>query len=312
MRGGWCVYNHFLLFKITKSESTSFSYCPPVVCFPQYLICVCVCLRVCLDVVGRICWLPWLLRPRPRGKAKARSPLCRPSSRSHCSTVTWRLLWTKNVLAALSWRMLCRRWEQSCDLWERKVSLVHTPGGQPVTLALVYYYSSIIVWTVDNSLLSTIKQCVVDINKRSKFNWLTILTPALQYKDHGNSANPATARQQMIMSAMVKSPEHQQGPTSLGPSNSGRRKETTPTPEGEWEGDVYWGETFSLSLKHTCRFKAAHLMHIGRDYLTYTQRNPAIWSDSWRIIHRALTLLFLSHTFQREGGSLLKVSCPNS
>ncbi|KAM7018019.1 citron Rho-interacting kinase isoform 2-T2 [Tautogolabrus adspersus] len=53
---------------------------------------------------------------------------------------------------------------------------------------------------------------------------------ALQYKDHGNSANPATARQQMVMSSMVKSPEHQQGPTNLAPSNSGRRKETA-TPE---------------------------------------------------------------------------------
>uniref|UniRef100_A0A669CI64 Citron rho-interacting serine/threonine kinase n=1 Tax=Oreochromis niloticus TaxID=8128 RepID=A0A669CI64_ORENI len=38
---------------------------------------------------------------------------------------------------------------------------------------------------------------------------------ALQYKDHGSSTNPPTARQQIIMSAMVKSPEHQQGPTSL-------------------------------------------------------------------------------------------------
>lgn len=57
-------------------------------------------------------------------------------------------------------------------------------------------------------------------------------TPALQYKDHGNSTNPAAARQQMIMSSIVKSPEHQQGPTSLAPSNSGRRKETA-TPEGE-------------------------------------------------------------------------------
>ncbi|XP_013128821.1 citron Rho-interacting kinase isoform X7 [Oreochromis niloticus] len=53
---------------------------------------------------------------------------------------------------------------------------------------------------------------------------------ALQYKDHGSSTNPPTARQQIIMSAMVKSPEHQQGPTSLAPSNSGRRKDT-PTPE---------------------------------------------------------------------------------
>ncbi|TKS78001.1 Citron Rho-interacting kinase [Collichthys lucidus] len=53
---------------------------------------------------------------------------------------------------------------------------------------------------------------------------------ALQYKDHGNSANPASARQQMIMSAIVKSPEHQQGPTNLAPASSGRRKETA-TPE---------------------------------------------------------------------------------
>ncbi|XP_061586471.1 citron Rho-interacting kinase [Cololabis saira] len=51
---------------------------------------------------------------------------------------------------------------------------------------------------------------------------------ALQCKDHGNPGNPA--RQQMIMSAMAKSPEHQQGPPCLAPSNSGRRKET-PTPE---------------------------------------------------------------------------------
>ncbi|XP_069022201.1 LOW QUALITY PROTEIN: citron Rho-interacting kinase [Embiotoca jacksoni] len=53
---------------------------------------------------------------------------------------------------------------------------------------------------------------------------------ALQYKDLSGSTNPAAARQQIIMSAMVKSPEHQQGPTSLVPSNSGRRKDT-PTPE---------------------------------------------------------------------------------
>ncbi|XP_014827946.1 PREDICTED: citron Rho-interacting kinase-like isoform X4 [Poecilia mexicana] len=53
---------------------------------------------------------------------------------------------------------------------------------------------------------------------------------ALQYKDHGSTANPAAARQQIIMSAMVKSPEHQQGPTGLASSNSGRRKDT-PTPE---------------------------------------------------------------------------------
>ncbi|XP_029916742.1 citron Rho-interacting kinase isoform X3 [Myripristis murdjan] len=54
---------------------------------------------------------------------------------------------------------------------------------------------------------------------------------AVQYKalDHGTPAPPATARQQMMMSAMVKSPEHQQS-TNLAPSNSGRRKEAA-TPE---------------------------------------------------------------------------------
>uniref|UniRef100_A0A3P9HNT4 Citron rho-interacting serine/threonine kinase b n=1 Tax=Oryzias latipes TaxID=8090 RepID=A0A3P9HNT4_ORYLA len=52
------------------------------------------------------------------------------------------------------------------------------------------------------------------------------------HPEHGSAANPAAARQQIIMSAMVKSPEHQQGPSNLAPSNSGRRKDT-PTPEGE-------------------------------------------------------------------------------
>nr|XP_043882786.1 citron Rho-interacting kinase isoform X3 [Solea senegalensis] len=58
----------------------------------------------------------------------------------------------------------------------------------------------------------------------------TLREEALQYKDHGNSPIPAPSRQQMIMSAMVKSPEHQQGPTNLAPASSGRRKETA-TPE---------------------------------------------------------------------------------
>uniref|UniRef100_A0A7N9AWA9 Citron rho-interacting serine/threonine kinase b n=1 Tax=Mastacembelus armatus TaxID=205130 RepID=A0A7N9AWA9_9TELE len=51
-------------------------------------------------------------------------------------------------------------------------------------------------------------------------------TAALSLSDHGSATNPANARQQMIMSAMVKSPEHQQGPNNIAPANSGRRKET--------------------------------------------------------------------------------------
>uniref|UniRef100_A0A4W5R6Y2 Citron rho-interacting serine/threonine kinase n=1 Tax=Hucho hucho TaxID=62062 RepID=A0A4W5R6Y2_9TELE len=62
---------------------------------------------------------------------------------------------------------------------------------------------------------------------------------AVQYKpvDHGGTpATPGTTRQQQMMSAMVKSPEHQQGPSSLlATSNSGRRKEVA-TPEGEERG----------------------------------------------------------------------------
>ncbi|XP_034152573.1 citron Rho-interacting kinase isoform X3 [Esox lucius] len=57
---------------------------------------------------------------------------------------------------------------------------------------------------------------------------------AAKYKPLEHSSTPATsgsARQQMMISAMVKSPEHQQGPSSLlATSNSGRRKEAA-TPE---------------------------------------------------------------------------------
>ncbi|XP_077943406.1 citron Rho-interacting kinase isoform X6 [Gasterosteus aculeatus] len=72
---------------------------------------------------------------------------------------------------------------------------------------------------------------------------------ALPYKDHSNSANPASARQQMIMSAMVKSPEHQQGPTALAPSNSERRKAAA-TPE---ERRRVTFEKFSRRLKDSQR-----------------------------------------------------------
>uniref|UniRef100_A0A3P8VWN0 Citron rho-interacting serine/threonine kinase n=1 Tax=Cynoglossus semilaevis TaxID=244447 RepID=A0A3P8VWN0_CYNSE len=48
---------------------------------------------------------------------------------------------------------------------------------------------------------------------------------ALQYKDQGNSSNPPSSRQQMIMSAMVKSPEHQQAPPNLAPSQRDRERE---------------------------------------------------------------------------------------
>lgn len=44
------------------------------------------------------------------------------SQSSPCSTVTWSLLWRKNAQGVRSWKRLCRRWESSCDLWEKRVS----------------------------------------------------------------------------------------------------------------------------------------------------------------------------------------------
>ncbi|XP_028312927.1 citron Rho-interacting kinase isoform X4 [Gouania willdenowi] len=67
------------------------------------------------------------------------------------------------------------------------------------------------------------------------------LSTTLQYKDH-SSSTPASARQQILMSAMVKSPEHQQGPGSVAATNAVRRKDT-PTPE---EGRRVTFENFVL------------------------------------------------------------------
>lgn len=95
-----------------------------------------------------------------------------------------------------------------------------------------------------------------------------------------------------MMSSIVKSPEHQQGPTSLAPSSSGRRKDAA-TPEGERIRVVYCGAAFSSDT---------HIMRMSgfRPLAAHTHLKPSPYE--------ALTILFLSHTFQREGGSLLKVS----
>uniref|UniRef100_UPI003AB01544 citron Rho-interacting kinase n=1 Tax=Centroberyx gerrardi TaxID=166262 RepID=UPI003AB01544 len=71
-----------------------------------------------------------------------------------------------------------------------------------------------------------------DAMQKMRVELRSLREEAVQYKalDHANPATPATARQQMMMSAMVKSPEHQQGPSSLAPANSGRRKDAA-TPE---------------------------------------------------------------------------------
>ncbi|XP_052334629.1 citron rho-interacting kinase isoform X3 [Oncorhynchus keta] len=73
-----------------------------------------------------------------------------------------------------------------------------------------------------------------DALQKMRLELRSLREEAVQYKpvDHGGTpATPGTSRQQMMMSAMVKSPEHQQGPSSLlATANSGRRKEVA-TPE---------------------------------------------------------------------------------
>jgi len=56
--------------------------------------------------------------------------------------------------------------------------------------------------------------------------------------DHPHPSTPATARQQIIMSAIVRSPEHQPTPISLLAPPSSRRKESS-TPEGKFLVNFY-------------------------------------------------------------------------
>uniref|UniRef100_A0A8C9Z9Q5 Citron rho-interacting serine/threonine kinase n=1 Tax=Sander lucioperca TaxID=283035 RepID=A0A8C9Z9Q5_SANLU len=95
---------------------------------------------------------------------------------------------------------------------------------------------------------------------------------ALQYKDHGNSANPAAARQQMIMSAMVKSPEHQQGPTNLATSNSERRKDSQRDRERERERVVHHNTphrfTVGLNMRAAKCTVCLDTVHFGRQAAT--------------------------------------------
>lgn len=53
--------------------------------------------------------------------------------------------------------------------------------------------------------------------------------------DHPHPSTPATARQQIAMSAIVRSPEHQPSAMSLLAPPSSRRKESS-TPEGTFSG----------------------------------------------------------------------------
>ncbi|XP_041756746.1 citron rho-interacting kinase isoform X2 [Coregonus clupeaformis] len=102
-----------------------------------------------------------------------------------------------------------------------------TPSMQPVPLQ----YSDIkVALDKERSRCSELE----DALQKMRLELRSLREEAVQYKpvDHGGTpATPGTTRQQIMMSAMVKSPEHQQGPSNLlATSNSGRRKEAA-TPE---------------------------------------------------------------------------------
>ncbi|KAM6965706.1 citron Rho-interacting kinase [Aplochiton taeniatus] len=90
-----------------------------------------------------------------------------------------------------------------------------------------------------------------DALQKMRLELRSLREEAVQYKalEHGNQATPAAARQQIMMSAMVKSPEHQQVSSGINPSSSGRRKET-PTPE---ERRRVTFEKFSRRMKDSQR-----------------------------------------------------------
>lgn len=73
---------------------------------------------------------------------------------------------------------------------------------------------------------------VLLVTQLTKRRW-TGLSPAAHRKatDHPHPSTPATARQQIAMSAIVRSPEHQPSAMSLLAPPSSRRKESS-TPEG--------------------------------------------------------------------------------
>ncbi|XP_048875200.1 citron rho-interacting kinase isoform X3 [Brienomyrus brachyistius] len=78
--------------------------------------------------------------------------------------------------------------------------------------------------------------------------------------EHGGPSTPATARQQIIMSAIVKSPEHQPNPSSLlAPSSSSRRKEIS-TPE---EKRRVTFEKFTRRVKERMHHNIPHRFTVG-------------------------------------------------
>uniref|UniRef100_A0A671LY49 non-specific serine/threonine protein kinase n=1 Tax=Sinocyclocheilus anshuiensis TaxID=1608454 RepID=A0A671LY49_9TELE len=77
-------------------------------------------------------------------------------------------------------------------------------------------------------------------------------------QEHMAPSTPASARQQILMSAIVKSPERQPNPSSLlNPSSSARRKESS-TPEGQ-----YRTESYGRRVKERMHHNIPHRFTVG-------------------------------------------------
>ncbi|XP_068576840.1 citron Rho-interacting kinase isoform X2 [Cebidichthys violaceus] len=148
----------------------------------------------------------------------------------------------EDLLAAMAAQAQAQGQGQGQGQGQSQGQVSPVPSIQPVPLQ---YSDMKIALDKERSRCSDLEEAL----QKMRAELRSLREEALQYKDHSNSANPASARQQMIMSAMVKSPEHQQGPTNLAPSNSERRKATA-TPE---ERRRVTFEKFSRRLKDSQR-----------------------------------------------------------
>uniref|UniRef100_A0A8C9Z569 Citron rho-interacting serine/threonine kinase n=1 Tax=Sander lucioperca TaxID=283035 RepID=A0A8C9Z569_SANLU len=92
-------------------------------------------------------------------------------------------------------------------------------------------------------------------------------------REEGKTLNKSIAsKPQMIMSAMVKSPEHQQGPTNLATSNSERRKDSQRDRERERERVVHHNTphrfTVGLNMRAAKCTVCLDTVHFGRQAAT--------------------------------------------
>ncbi|XP_030213878.1 citron Rho-interacting kinase isoform X1 [Gadus morhua] len=101
------------------------------------------------------------------------------------------------------------------------------PSGPPAQPVPLQYSDIKVALEKERSRSSDLE----DAMQKMRAELRSLREEALQYKalEHGGPAAPPSSRH-MVMSSMVKSPEHQPGPSSMAPASSARRKETA-TPE---------------------------------------------------------------------------------